>query len=334
MPLPALLRGMSLPSLAACLVGGAVAQPVPGPAWDEMQDNEPPGLVESAARNHLGRQPGDPAASLALAMALAANPRPSVAEAALPLMQSCSARHPTAAECAFALGVLQSARARDSAWKTLGLAPSIREAFQQAVQLAPAHLPYRAALMQFYLAAPTMAGGGDERVDALLRLTEPAYPSHARFLAGLRLVHQRRYEDAERALWSIEPGTDEALRRSLYDLLCQVGGLQLQAGQLHSAHGLFLRLVAREPSLAAAHYGVGRTHAERGAPQEAIEAYQQARRLRGRAALALDYREALAWLQMSQPARARPLLQRHVDGNRGPVEHLKDARARLEALSR
>jgi hypothetical protein len=63
-----------------------------------------------------------------------------------------------------------------------------------------------------------------------------------------------------------------------------------------------------------------------------LKLYAQARSLRGQGTLPFDYREALAWLQLGDTAKARGLLQRFVNAGRGHPKNLEDAKERLATL--
>lgn len=319
-------------ALAALCALPAAAQNLRDPAWEQLLENGQPAELESAARARLKAEPGDPQATLALGYALLGLGQAAAIDATVPLAEACVAKHPDAAECHYVLGMLQGAQALRGMLKAMGLAGGIRTAFEKAVALAPDHLNHRVALMQFYLAAPGIAGGGSDKARELIRSTEARQPEHARCLRAMLAISEERYDEAEKLLWAVQPGQDALLRAAVYNQLGQIATLRLNEQQVPQAQSLFERLARHDPSRAMAFYGLGRVKAETGAPQDALKLYAQARALRGQATLPFDYREALAWLQLGDTAKAKALLQRFVGAGRGHPKSLEDAKQRLAKL--
>jgi tetratricopeptide (TPR) repeat protein len=330
MPKPAsALTALAVATLTAL---PASAQNLRDPAWEQLLENDRPAELEAAARARLKAQPGDPQATLALGYALLGQGQASAVDAAVPLAEACVARHPDAAECHYVLGMLQGAQALRGMLKAMGLAGSIRTSFEKAVALAPDQLNHRVALMQFYLAAPSIAGGGSDKAAELIRATEARQPEQARCLRAMLASSEKKHDEAEKLLWAVQPGNDPVLRSAVYNQLGQIAAQRLGEQQVPRAESLFERLARHDPTRALAFYGLARVKAETGAPQDALKLYAQARSLRGQATLPFDYREALAWLQLGDTAKARALLQRFVNAGRGHPKNLEDARERLAKL--
>lgn len=60
-------------------------------------------------------------------------------------------------------GIVMAQQAQNAFFSALSYAGDSLESFEKAVKLEPDSLKYRMALMQFYLMAPSMAGGDDEK---------------------------------------------------------------------------------------------------------------------------------------------------------------------------
>lgn len=319
-------------ALAAFVALPATAQSLRDPAWEQLLENDRSAELEAAARARLKAEPGDPQATLALGYALLGQGQAASIDATVPVAEACVAKHPNAAECHYVLGMLQGAQALRGMLKAMSLAGSIRESFEKAVALAPEQFNHRVALMQFYLAAPGIAGGGSDKAQALVRSTEATQPEQARCLRAMLALSDKKFDEAEKLLWAVQPGNDATLRSAIYGQLGQIAAQRLNDQQVPQARTLFERLAQHDPSRAMAFYGLGRVKAETGAPQEALKLYAQARGLRGQATLPFDYREALAWLQLGDVAKAKALLQRFVNAGRGHPKNLEDAKARLAKL--
>ena len=326
------LRALALAIMAAATLP-ASAQSLRDPAWEQLLENDRHTELEAAARAKLKAEPGDPQATLALGFALLAEAKPAEIDAAVPLAEACIARHAEAGECHYMLGNLMGIQAlRAGMLKAMGMAGRIRESFEKAVALAPENFNHRVALMQFYLAAPSIAGGGSGKAQELIKSTEAKYPEQARCLRGMLAISEDKLDDAEKLLWAVQVGNDSALRSAAYGNLGGIAMLRLNNKQAPQAQPLLERLAQAEPSRALAIYGLGRVKAESGAPQEALRFYAQARTLRGHLNLPLDYREGLAWLLLGDTTKAKALLQRFVGAGRGNPKNLDDAKERLAKL--
>lgn len=73
-----------------------------------------------------------------------------------------------------ARGIVMAQQAQNAFFSALSYAGDSLESFEKAVKLQPDSLKYRMALMQFYLMAPSVAGGDDEKalvqIDAIGKL--------------------------------------------------------------------------------------------------------------------------------------------------------------------
>lgn len=79
---------------------------------------------------------------------------------------------PESAEAWYTRGIVMAQQAQDSFFSALSYAGKSLDSFQKAVELQPDSLEYRTALMQFYLMAPSMAGGDDEKALAQIEAIE------------------------------------------------------------------------------------------------------------------------------------------------------------------
>jgi tetratricopeptide (TPR) repeat protein len=328
---PAVATALVLAALACALP--ARSQSLRDPAWEGLLENDRHAELEAQARQRLKAEPGDPQATLAVGLAVLADGKPATIDAAVPLAEACIARHPEAAECHYMLGNLLGAQAlRGGMLQGMRLAGRIRESFQKAVEFGPDTFNHRVGLMQFYLVAPGIAGGGVDKARELVKTTEARQPEQARCLRAMVETSEENFAEAEKLLWAVQPGHDKALRSTVYGTLAQLGAQKLNAKQTAQAQSLFERLAQADPSRAFAVYGLGRVKSESGAPQEALRYYAQARTLRGHASLPIDYREALAWLVVGDNAKAKTLLQRFLSSGRGHPKNIEDAKERLAKL--
>jgi len=81
-----------------------------------------------------------------------------------------------------------------SPFAALGLAIKVRVAFERAVQLDPENIYAMSDLGEFYVAAPSLIGGGLDKAQALASRMQPHFPSQAHRL--LALIAEKKKEDA------------------------------------------------------------------------------------------------------------------------------------------
>ena len=83
---------------------------------------------------------------------------------------------PNSAELHYLRGVIMSSQAQNSIFSALGYAEKSLKSFIKATELEPATIKYRRALMSFYLAAPSIAGGDEnlarEQLNAIQKADE------------------------------------------------------------------------------------------------------------------------------------------------------------------
>lgn len=141
-----------------------------------------------------------------------------------------------------------------SALRKPGIARRMRKAWNRAVELDPEHLDARASLVQFYLNAPAMVGGG--RTKALREVEEIARRDAARGHAAMAGVH---LADGNPAAATEEYARAVAIRPDDVDLRLQYGFLCQQVENWTCAAHEFEKVVTDDAQRMAAWYQIGRT---------------------------------------------------------------------------
>lgn len=80
----------------------------------------------------------------------------------------------------------------------LGIANEMRQAFERAVELAPANDAYRWELFQYYRQAPSIAGGSEDKARKQIAVFEKSSPGRAHQARGELLAQDRQKEAAEK----------------------------------------------------------------------------------------------------------------------------------------
>ncbi len=109
-----------------------------------------------------------------------------LADAAIPQCEQAAARQPNDSNNQMWLGRAYGQKAEKAgAFSGLSLAKKVRAAFERAVELDPANMAAAEALGEFYIAAPSIVGGGLEKAQRLATTVEPRSASDAHHLRAL-----------------------------------------------------------------------------------------------------------------------------------------------------
>lgn len=136
----------------------------------------------------------------------------------------------------------------------MSMAPKLRDAFQATIKLDPNNLDARESLIQFYLQAPSMVGGGKDK--ALIQVQEIAKRDPARgHLAQAQIYLAEKNNSAAlksyEAAYAAKP-TDASIRLAL-------GIAYQQSNQWNNAFRHFRTWTIQDNEAAAAWYQIGRT---------------------------------------------------------------------------
>lgn len=347
---PTRWRPMGL-SIAAWACAGlvaaapAAAQMFQDPALDALYAAARLDDLAQASRQRLAAQPGDAQATLGLGLTALRQGEAAPRQVALAAAEACLARTPQAAPCLYvrgAVGGLQAAS--EGVLKMMAAASRVRESLQGAFAADSAWYPARAALVQFHLAAPGVAGGSVARARELAR--DAPQPAQQRVLEALLALHDRRYEAALTALTApagTGPGSgtapiaaaDSAVALEAQGAWRVAVFSLINGGQAEQARPWAERAMRERPADPVPAFALARVHAEGGAHAQALPLYAQAALAAQRAGitdLPVDYRRGLSLQALGRNDEARAALRAHLDAGRGSRASREDARKQLEAL--
>lgn len=317
--------------LTTVLAAPAQAQMFKDPALQALYAAERTAELESLSQQRLARQADDAQAVLGLAMvALQADDAPR-RDAALQRARACIRLQPQAAECQYALGVVLGVHAMSQGMvKAATSVGTVKDALLQALDAAPQWYPARSAVVEFHLTVPALMGGGASRAREVAHAALRSEQVQA-FNGRIALADER--PDAALALLQAVPtAADPALAEDVAGWMAQAAFQLLAKGQAAQARPVFERLQREHPGQAVPAYGLGQVHADLGAPADAVRWLEQAARLKGAAALPVDYRLGLALQADGRTEPARAALARFVAAGKGPAKSLDDAKKRLAQL--
>lgn len=309
----------------------AAAQMFQDPALDTLYAAERYGDLGRAGQQRLAANADDLQALLAAGIGALQQGDAARREAVIAQAEACLQRQPQAAVCHYTLGVVLGVHAANAGmFKLASSIGRVKGALQQALALAPQWHAARGAVVEFYLLAPAMLGGGVDQARATAQAAPR--PEQQRALQARVALQDRQYEAALAQLQAIHPGADSALAADIDAWTRGAAFGLVNERQPEKARPTFERLRRERPALAVGHYGLGRVLSDTGAPEQALALYAQAAALQGADTLPLDHRIGIALQQLGRTDAARAALQRFVAAGKGPKANLDDAKQRLAQL--
>ena len=328
---PALPR--LLIALALALPGACQATILSDPALQSLFAAGQALELERAAQARLSADPNDLQGQMALALAGLEWGRAEVLEPSLRQMQACVERQPDFAPCQYVLGSLLSVQAvRGGALKALSLNARIRQHLQRAFELDPRSYEIRSALAQYYLAVPLLAGGSHGKARTLELDWRKINAEQARMLRIFVALGDEDWNEAERELRALRPGTDLRLAFDARVACGQLGRHFVKDRQWDRARKLYEQLMRDQPRQATGPYLMARLAQDQGRFEEAIDWLQRARKLEGAELLPLDQRLGNAYEALGDKAQARAAYERYLAGSRLHPRNEQEVRRSLAAL--
>ena len=290
--------------------------------------------LERAAMKRLSVRNDDAEAYRALARAATGQRDAARRDAALKTFEACTERHPTLALCSYGVGSVLGVQlmANGVSLKAMMSVGRVRDNLQKAIDLDATLFAARLALVQFYMAVPTVAGGSSGKASELVQAINGSQPEGARVLRAFVLLMQKKEADAELELSAFRPVADAEVNDAALQIWRGIAFGHVNNGQSIRARPMFERMVREQPQLAIGEFGLARVRFEAGELDAAIAAYEKSAGLLGADELPIDYRLGLALLQKGERERGKAALERFVLAARGNANQLSDAKKRLAAL--
>lgn len=179
--------------------------------------------AERLAATRLAADPSNAAALAARSAAIAAVGNQARIAEAVKYAEQCVKAHPGNAECHLTLGNMLGWKAMSGGiMSAIGYAGDIRDAFKKAVELDPRNLDARFSLLQFYMMAPAIAGGGSSKASGLVTQTTALDPEAGKIMQAMLEADGGNLARAETIASTLRPGTNEELldrHESLYNTI-------------------------------------------------------------------------------------------------------------------
>ena len=182
------------------------------------------------------------------------------AGAATKWLEQAVQRAPKSAEAERWLGRAYARQARRAnKFRQASLAGRVRGAFEAAVRLDPKNVEARRDLMQYYLVAPRIVGGGKDKAQAQARAIAALNPMYGRLATAWIAEASGDVAGAEREVAATHAAWPDSTEPTL-----ALGAMQQRAKQWDAATATYRALLARTPSVREAWYQRGRVVAESG----------------------------------------------------------------------
>ena len=231
--------------------------------------------VEKAATAKLAKDPADATAMIARTKAIL-GARDGRFDDAATQAEKCIATHPDNAGCHTALGKALGMKAvAGGITSAIGYAGKIRDSFKRAVELNPRDYEARFALLDYYMMAPFIVGGGDGKAKALARDTVSLNPEAAKLMTVSLDLKEENIAKAEAGALALKPGNDDAIEQRHEEQLMAVGITHLSEKKYSDATRVLGEAQKRYPDSPTIAYAVARVHQEQGKHREALAILDQ-----------------------------------------------------------
>ncbi|MDZ7651841.1 MAG: tetratricopeptide repeat protein [Burkholderiaceae bacterium] len=325
--------------LLATLICTAAALPVASaqtPQWDAWFDADDFASIESEIERRLRADADDRIGLLARARLGVMWHDSARLDATIAAMERCLARNEADARCHWWLGRAFGRKALEAG--TLGglrYAGRAREHFERAAQLEPQAIDIRYDLHQYYILAPSLAGGGKAKARASLAEFAKLRPAAAPLLEAQLDLAEERNAEAEARLLNFAGSEDRGVRTVWQDQLAGLGFRYLagKPPRLDDARRVFEFAADRFPDRELFQRGLGRVAQEQGRHTEAAAHFERA--LAIKAQPGAHYRLAQVAEKLGDIPRAIAHYEKTIRFPHGvPASILRDASERLRVLNR
>jgi tetratricopeptide (TPR) repeat protein len=252
--------------------------------------------VERIASARLAQDPANFDALVAKSEAILGSGAATRFEEAVKLGEQCVAAHPQLSNCHLALGNALGAKAMSNGiMSAIGYAGTIRDAFKKAVELDPQNMEARFSLLQYYMQAPAIVGGGSGKAQTLATQTVGVNPEGGKLMMARLDASDDKLAKAEAAVLAMPTSSNEAVAQGQRDLMVNLGNKYLADKRYADSERMFREASRRHPDSDGALYGLARLQQEQGKHYEALVTMEQV--------IAMNPR-ASAWYRIGQSQQA------------------------------
>lgn len=248
------------------------------------------------------------------------------------LAEACTERSPQAAGCHLALGRAYGMMAmRGGMLKAMGMIGKIKGAIDKAVELAPNNFHARDDLVNFYLMAPAVAGGGKGKAREQAEAFSKLEPKLAPLIWANVHASDKSFSKAEAALESAMSLKDGEYGDTLKGRMVSLAFRMIGENDFAGARRIATRAASLFPDYAYSHFALGRAALEQKEYDTAIASLEKAAAINPKTGA--HYRLGLAYEAKGDKAKAIATLQQFVDlAPKNAAKALDDAKKRIASL--
>ena len=288
--------------------------------------------VERIASAKLAQDPANVDALVAKAEAILASGAAGRFEEAVKLGEACVSVHPQLSNCHLTLGNAIGAKAMSNGiMSAMGYAGTIRDAFKKAVELDPHNMEARFSLLQYYMQAPAIVGGGSGKAKVLAAQTAGINPDGGKLMLAQLDASDDKLDKAEAAVLAMPTSSNEAVAEGQRDLMVNLGNKYLSDKRFADSERMLREAFKRHPDSDGALYGLARLQQEQGKHREALATMEQVTLMNPRAST--WYRIGQSQQALGEKAKAMAAYEKSLAFKGAMSPKMKaDAEDQLKAL--
>lgn len=288
--------------------------------------------AERAASAILAKESTNIDAMLAKIDAIMAAGSPGRIGEVIKLSQQCIATSPGTSACHLALGKSLGWKAMTGGvMSALGYAGEMRDAFKKAVELDPKNMDARFTLLQFYMMAPGIMGGGTGKAETLAAQSAALNADAGKIMTAMLDAAGERLTKAEAAALTLRASADQDINDAQEALLVNIGAKYLAAKKYPDAERVLREALKRFPDSDAAPFAIVRVQQEQGKHREAVAGLEQL--LARRAQARLHYRMGQSLQALGDKAKAASAFEKALALKTGlSGKQISDAETQLSSL--
>ncbi len=230
--------------------------------------------MERLASAKLAQDPANAEAMAARTDAILAGGDETRIGEAVKQAEQCVAAQANNAGCHLVLGKALGSKAMNGGMMSaMGYAGTIRDSFKKAVELDPRNLDARFSLLQFYMMAPGIMGGGSSKAEALATQTIAVNADAGKLMQSMLALSDGKLAKAEADAVAVHAGTDDELLVQQEAQLVNVAFKFMADKKFADAERVFRDTLKRFPDSDNSHYGIARVQQEQGKHREALATF-------------------------------------------------------------
>ena len=287
--------------------------------------------VEKASTAKLAQDPADANAMIARTAAIL-GARDGRYEEAAAQAEKCIGKHPGNGGCHLALGKALGTKAMAGGiTSAISYAGTIRDSFKKAVELNPRDFEARFALLDYYMMAPFIVGGGTGKAETLARETANLNAEAGKLMTVSLDLKEDNVGKAEANALAIKPGADDGIQQRHEEQLIAIGATHMGEKKYGDAMRVLGEAQKRYPDSPVVAFVIARVHQEQGKHREALTILDQV--VLKTPLPHVHYRMAKSLQAVGDKAKATAAFEKALSFKAGLMKTMRaDAEAQLKTL--